>query len=216
MRLKSLRRFAAGFFAALRMTHGRTVEGHLSPCRFGVLQIVDSHLIYSSKKRGNHGTQKILPIHHGHRNFPGLICIHGHCAGVGCSSTITVHWGDTLSGLAATCGTSMDAIRAANPGLGWWVYAGQVLYIPSGSTSTPVYTPTVYTSTAGGTYAVQWGDTLGIIAGRMGGEVSDRQWRDVLGVLKTKTGKLDLDYLHKWAKELKVSDLLERALKEST
>jgi hypothetical protein len=51
---------------------------------------------------------------------------------------------------------------------------------------------------------------------RMGGEVSDRQWRDILGVLKTRAGELDLTYLHKWANELKVSDLLERALKEST
>ena len=92
-----------------------------------------------------------------------------------CSSYITVQWGDTLSGLAATCGTTMDAIRAANPGLGWWVYAGQVLYIPTGTTYTaaPVYTATTYTapaytSSAGGTYTVQWGDTLGIIAGRMG------------------------------------------------
>ena len=47
---------------------------------------------------------------------------------------------------------------------------------------------------------------------RLGGEASDRQWRDILGVLKTKTGDLDLDYLRQWAKELKVSDLLERAL----
>jgi len=50
---------------------------------------------------------------------------------------------------------------------------------------------------------------------RMGGEVSDRQWRDVLGVLKTRAGELDLAYLRKWAKELKVSDLIERALIES-
>lgn len=50
---------------------------------------------------------------------------------------------------------------------------------------------------------------------RMGGEVSDRQWRDILGVLKTRAGELDLDYLRKWAKDLKVSDLLERALKEA-
>jgi hypothetical protein len=49
----------------------------------------------------------------------------------------------------------------------------------------------------------------------MGGEVSDRQWRDILGVLKTRAGELDLDYLQKWANELKVSDLLERALGES-
>ena len=49
----------------------------------------------------------------------------------------------------------------------------------------------------------------------MGGEVSDRQWRDILGVLKTCAGELELDYLRKWAGELKVADLLERALKEA-
>jgi len=48
---------------------------------------------------------------------------------------------------------------------------------------------------------------------RLGGDVSERQWRDVLGVLKTRAGELDLDYVRKWANELKVSDLLERALK---
>ena len=47
---------------------------------------------------------------------------------------------------------------------------------------------------------------------RMGGEVSDRQWRDIMGVLKTRAGELDLEYLRKWAAELRVSDLLERAL----
>ncbi len=50
---------------------------------------------------------------------------------------------------------------------------------------------------------------------RMGGEISDRQWRDILGMLKTRAGELDLDYLRKWAQELKVTDLLERALKEA-
>jgi hypothetical protein len=50
---------------------------------------------------------------------------------------------------------------------------------------------------------------------RMGGEVSDRQWRDILGVLKTRAGELDLAYLRKWANELKVSDLIERALNET-
>jgi hypothetical protein len=50
---------------------------------------------------------------------------------------------------------------------------------------------------------------------RMGAEVSDRQWRDILGILKTHSGALDLDYLYLWAKELKVNDLLERAVEES-
>ena len=50
---------------------------------------------------------------------------------------------------------------------------------------------------------------------RMGGEVSERQWRDVLGVLKVRAGELDLEYLRKWASELNVSDLLERALREA-
>lgn len=51
---------------------------------------------------------------------------------------------------------------------------------------------------------------------RMGGEVSDRQWRDILGVMKIRAGELDLAYLRQWANELKVSDLLERALGESS
>jgi hypothetical protein len=50
---------------------------------------------------------------------------------------------------------------------------------------------------------------------RLGGEVSDRQWRDILGVMKTRAGDLDLVYLRLWAGELKVSDLLERALSEA-
>jgi hypothetical protein len=51
---------------------------------------------------------------------------------------------------------------------------------------------------------------------RMGGEVSERQWRDVLGVLKTQSGQLDLAYLRKLARQLKVEDLLERALTEAS
>lgn len=85
----------------------------------------------------------------------------------GCSNYVTVQWGDTLSGIAAQCGTSVHAIRAANPGLGWWVYAGQVLYMPTGYASNPVSYPSY-----GGTYVVQWGDTLGKIAGRTGFSVN--------------------------------------------
>ncbi len=47
---------------------------------------------------------------------------------------------------------------------------------------------------------------------RKGGEVSERQWRDVLGILEVQAGNLDLDYLHQWSSQLDVGDLLERAL----
>lgn len=49
---------------------------------------------------------------------------------------------------------------------------------------------------------------------RLGGEVSERQWRDILGILKTRASALDLSYLRKWADVLEVSNLLEHALKE--
>ena len=50
---------------------------------------------------------------------------------------------------------------------------------------------------------------------RMGGEVSDRQWRDVLGVLKVQGDRLDRDYLRRMATELGVSDLLKQAFGEA-
>ena len=50
---------------------------------------------------------------------------------------------------------------------------------------------------------------------RMGGEVSERQWRDVLGVLKVQGDRLDRDYVRRMAVELGVTDLLERALEEA-
>jgi len=47
---------------------------------------------------------------------------------------------------------------------------------------------------------------------RLGGESSDRQWRDILGVLKLQRGKLDFEYLRVWAAQLSVSDLLIESL----
>ena len=47
---------------------------------------------------------------------------------------------------------------------------------------------------------------------KMGGEVSDRQWNDILGVLKVQGTHLDMAYLQRWAANLQVVDLLERGL----
>jgi hypothetical protein len=49
---------------------------------------------------------------------------------------------------------------------------------------------------------------------RLGGETSERQWRDVIGVIQLQEN-LDDTYLRKWAIELDVIDLLERAFEES-
>lgn len=49
---------------------------------------------------------------------------------------------------------------------------------------------------------------------RMGGEVSERQWRDVISVLNIQRGNLDLAYLRIWAIRLKIDDLLEKVLAE--
>jgi hypothetical protein len=50
---------------------------------------------------------------------------------------------------------------------------------------------------------------------RMTKNESQRQWRDVLGVLKIQGDRLDFGYLQKWAGELSLSDLLETACTES-
>jgi putative chitinase len=71
-----------------------------------------------------------------------------------------VRWGETLSGIAVRYCTTVWAIQNAN---GIWnpnlIYAGQVLYIPTGWCG---YHPP-YHGTCG-VYTVRWGDTLHGIA----------------------------------------------------
>ncbi len=50
---------------------------------------------------------------------------------------------------------------------------------------------------------------------RLGGETSDRQWSDILGVLRVQGDRLDDAYLDHWAAELKVADLLDRVRAEA-
>lgn len=44
---------------------------------------------------------------------------------------------------------------------------------------------------------------------------SQKQWRDVLGVLKVQFGRLDLAYMNQWARSLQLTDLLDEALVQS-
>lgn len=50
---------------------------------------------------------------------------------------------------------------------------------------------------------------------RLGNEISDQQWRDILGVLKMRRGTLDLGYIRHWANELSVADLLKDAFADA-
>ncbi len=48
----------------------------------------------------------------------------------------------------------------------------------------------------------------------LGGRSSERQWSDILGILRVQT-TLDLDYLRRWARELGLLELLEQALAQA-
>lgn len=67
---------------------------------------------------------------------------------------------------------------------------------------------TVYVATAEDTILakLQWY--------RSGNATSNTQWNDVVGVLATSKGNLDLKYLRAWAEKLGLNDLLEKALAE--
>lgn len=47
-----------------------------------------------------------------------------------------------------------------------------------------------------------------------GGRVSERQWTDILGLLRVQGEALDVGYLTRWAGELGLAHLLERAFEE--
>ena len=49
---------------------------------------------------------------------------------------------------------------------------------------------------------------------RLGSETSDRQWRDVLGIVRVQAGRLDAAYLRRGATILGVEDLLTKAMSE--
>ncbi len=49
---------------------------------------------------------------------------------------------------------------------------------------------------------------------RAGGEISERQWTDVIGVMRVQRDRLDRAYLEHWSGQLGVRDLFDRAWAE--
>ncbi len=49
----------------------------------------------------------------------------------------------------------------------------------------------------------------------LGGQTSDRQWQDILNVLRIQGNRLERDYLQHWAAQLGVLGLLEQALQQA-
>ena len=76
-----------------------------------------------------------------------------------CANSHVVRSGDTLGSIASYCGTSVAALRLANPGVGSLIYAGQTLTMPG-----------YYSDNGNGyaTYVVARGDTLKSLAIRFG------------------------------------------------
>lgn len=87
----------------------------------------------------------------------------------GCGSTYILQVGDTLAAIARRCGVTLSEMYAANPGVGSYMYPGQVLNIPRsnqnscGPSNSPYY---------GDYYVVCNGDTLSGIASYYGVSIS--------------------------------------------
>jgi peptidoglycan endopeptidase LytE len=82
----------------------------------------------------------------------------------GCGTSVTVISGDTLRKIADRCGTTLSALRLANPEIGWGnlIYPNQVLLLPGA----------ILPGNDGyDTYTVMRGDTLKSLATRFGTSV---------------------------------------------
>jgi LysM repeat protein len=83
----------------------------------------------------------------------------GAASASSCGTSYTIQKGNTLSSIAKVCGTTVAALKLANPGLGQYIYAGQVLMLPG-----------AYWDNGNGyaTYIVARGNTLKALATRFG------------------------------------------------
>jgi len=100
-----------------------------------------------------------------------------------CSSTYVVQPGDWLAKIARRCGVTLSQMYAANPGVGSYIYPGQVLNIPGGYYDYGYnygyyYCGPSYSPYYGNYYVVCRGDTLSGIARYYGVSTSYLQWRN--------------------------------------
>jgi LysM repeat protein len=103
-----------------------------------------------------------------------------------CGSTYVVQPGDWLAKIARNCGVTLSQMYAANPGVGSYIYPGQVLYIPGGyydggydgGYKHGYYCGPSYSAYYGNYYVVCRGDTLSGIARYYGVSTSYLQWRN--------------------------------------
>jgi len=90
-------------------------------------------------------------------------------------SSYTIQWGDTLSGVAASHGTTTSALMDANPQITNpdVIYAGDALTIPASSAGGSSGSSSSGSSSSGCSYTIQSGDTLSEIAAKHGTTTSD-------------------------------------------
>jgi len=99
----------------------------------------------------------------------------------GCGSSYVVQPGDWLSKIASRCGGSLSALYAANPWAAYYyyIYPGQVLNIPGGSSGGGgYYCGPTYSDYYGNYYVVCRGDTLSGIARYYGESLSYIAWHN--------------------------------------
>ena len=98
-----------------------------------------------------------------------------------CSGSYVVQPGDWMAKIARRCGVTLSQLYNANPGVGYYIYPGQILYIPGGydhGHDHGYYCGPSYSPYYGNYYVVCRGDTLSGIARYYGVSVSYLQWRN--------------------------------------
>jgi LysM repeat protein len=96
-----------------------------------------------------------------------------------CPARYVVQPGDWLAKIARNCGVTLSQMYAANPGVGYYIYPGQVLNVPGGYYNPGYYyCGPSYSSYYGNYYVVCRGDTLSGIARYYGVSVDYLQWRN--------------------------------------